>query len=252
MSSPIETHKTLREELLSAAEHRAQQEGSSENIKYLAHIHEVKQAFRRLIDPGIMRPNNRETAVTSLKTLATLSDNLLRDPDNPKFQQFKPTNDVIKKRLVDVKGALEYAVALGFHLKVIDFQPLYVFNGRRHLEDLHVGNEILKETLVREAEKQDRSKGSKLSEKELQEIVRHNVQLNFQEDRRMKQLRDEREAALRAARQLAGASSPAVAPTSPAVSTIPTGGVTLSGHVEPSVPVSIVGKSEYEEEDDDE
>lgn len=41
-----------------------------------------------------------------------ISDNLLREPDNAKFQQFKPTNNAIKKRLVDVKGALEYAVAV--------------------------------------------------------------------------------------------------------------------------------------------
>ena len=41
-----------------------------------------------------------------------MSDNLLREPDNPKFAQFKPTNNAIKKRLVDVKGALEYAVAV--------------------------------------------------------------------------------------------------------------------------------------------
>lgn len=41
-----------------------------------------------------------------------ISDNLLREPDNSKFQQFKPTNNAIKKRLVDVKGALEFAVAV--------------------------------------------------------------------------------------------------------------------------------------------
>jgi len=29
--------------------------------------HEKRQAFRRLIDPGILRPNSKEAALTSLK-----------------------------------------------------------------------------------------------------------------------------------------------------------------------------------------
>ena len=129
----------LRSELALAAERRtdAQQETKAEELKRLAHEHDVKQAFRRLIDPGIMRPNNRDHAFEALKvnnpnaqrsefegvsystyylfaiqTLATLSDNLLREPENTKFRQFKTTNSAIKKRLVDVKGALEYAVAV--------------------------------------------------------------------------------------------------------------------------------------------
>ena len=46
------------------------------------------------------------------QTLTTIAENLLREPDNLKYQQFKPTNDLIKRRLVDTKGTLEYAVAV--------------------------------------------------------------------------------------------------------------------------------------------
>jgi hypothetical protein len=45
-----------------------------------------------------------------LQTLLAISENLLREPDNPKFQQFKPTNSIIKRDLVDPKGALEFAI----------------------------------------------------------------------------------------------------------------------------------------------
>jgi PUB domain len=45
-----------------------------------------------------------------LQTLLTISENLLREPDNPKFQQFKPTNNIVKRDLVDPKGTLEYAI----------------------------------------------------------------------------------------------------------------------------------------------
>ena len=41
-----------------------------------------------------------------------IAENLLREPDNPKFRQFKPTNMIIKRDLVGPKGALEYAVAV--------------------------------------------------------------------------------------------------------------------------------------------
>jgi hypothetical protein len=41
-----------------------------------------------------------------------IAENLLREPDNPKFRQFKPTNTIIKRDLVSPKGALEYAVAV--------------------------------------------------------------------------------------------------------------------------------------------
>lgn len=48
----------------------------------------------------------------SLQTLSTIAENILREPLNPKFRQFKPTNSMIKRNLVDPKGALEYAVAV--------------------------------------------------------------------------------------------------------------------------------------------
>jgi hypothetical protein len=47
-----------------------------------------------------------------------IAENLLREPDNPKFRQFKPTNTIIKRDLVDPKGALEYAVAVRLALSV--------------------------------------------------------------------------------------------------------------------------------------
>ena len=44
------------------------------------------------------------------QTLLAISENIIREPDNEKYQQFKPTNTAIKRDLVDRKGALEYAI----------------------------------------------------------------------------------------------------------------------------------------------
>ncbi|OCB89542.1 hypothetical protein A7U60_g3234 [Sanghuangporus baumii] len=274
--STWDAHSQQREEMLRAAEHRVQ-EHPAPDIRQLQHIHDLKQQFRRLIEPGIMRHNNNENALLALKTLETLSSNLLREPENEKFQRFKPTNNAIKKRLVDVMGALEYAVAMGFHHKVENFQPLYVFNDR-HLEELRIGNEILKETLTREAEKAARASHSKLpSVKEQQEIARQRVsfrfqnsshrgtfltplllafpkpvkiQLQFHEDRLEKQERDKREAELRAAREAAGEVAPPT-PTTASTSRIPTGGMTLSGHVEHTAE-GPTRRVPYEDDDEDE
>lgn len=113
-SPPVST-----DALAAAAERRAGQLPAQPSAAQLAAAHERRQAFRRLIDPGILRPNSKEQAMASLKTLLTISENLLREPDNPKFQQFKPTNSIIKRDLVDPKGTLEYAIELGFRPEVL-------------------------------------------------------------------------------------------------------------------------------------
>ena len=61
---------------------------------------ELSHHLRALIDRTAVLP----------QILLTIADNLIKDPENPKYQQFKPTNNTIKRNLVDVKGALEYAV----------------------------------------------------------------------------------------------------------------------------------------------
>lgn len=115
--------------LAAAAERRTRLLHPQTSAAQLAAEHEKRQTFRRLIDPGILRPNAKEQAMASLKvnlclssipisllyniipqTLLIISENLLREPDNPKFQQFKPTNNIIKRNLMDPKGTLEYAI----------------------------------------------------------------------------------------------------------------------------------------------
>ncbi|KAL4081890.1 hypothetical protein V8B97DRAFT_2001988 [Scleroderma yunnanense] len=185
--------------------------------------HEKRQMFRRLIDPGIFRPNSRETALASLKTLATIAENLLREPDNPKFQQFKQTNDLIKRRLVETKGALEYAIEATWVqtkgklfslttsdsdktrvnlMQVKDLQSYYVFNPR-YRADLHIGAAILKETIDLETKKQGRIQRSKAEEKAAAAAA---VKLAFMDDRKTKALHDQRERSMREANEMKQAS----------------------------------------------
>jgi len=191
--------------LAEAAERRNINQVGGVSGKQLLQEHERRQMFRRLINPGIYRPNPEEVAVASLKVLSTLAENLLRDPDNPKFRQFKTTNTTIEKNLVKPKGALEYAIALGFRPEVKEFQPYYAWN-KHKMEDLRAGAAILKEVLDIEAQKQQRSNQSKQTRKEAAEEVARNVKLAFLDDRMNKSLRDQMEREAREARLARGSS----------------------------------------------
>ncbi|KAG2367347.1 hypothetical protein BDR07DRAFT_1606257 [Suillus spraguei] len=154
--------------------------------------HEQRQKFRRLIDPGISRPNSQEAAMASLKILSKISENLLREPENPKFRQFKPTNDTIRRRLIETKGALEYAIEMGFRPEVKEFQPLYVWNERKG-EELLLGAQILQETIELAEQKLARSQKNAAEAKAATEAATRSVLLAFMDDRKTKMLRDQRE-----------------------------------------------------------
>lgn len=65
MSSP--TLPISPEALAAAAERRSRQATPKLTASQLAAQHEKRQRFRRLIDPGITRPNPKDRAMSSLK-----------------------------------------------------------------------------------------------------------------------------------------------------------------------------------------
>ncbi|KAN0132507.1 hypothetical protein V8E53_009523 [Lactarius tabidus] len=157
--------------------------------------HEKRTEFRRLIDPGITRPNSKEVALRSLHTLSKIAENLLREPDNPKFRQFKPTNTIIKRDIVDPKGTLEYAVAMGFRPEVEQFQPYYTFNSK-HMSDLRIGTSILREALQTVGKEEDLGLKVRMAKAE-EEIRIKRAKEAFMDDRRAQALRAERERKIR-------------------------------------------------------
>ncbi|RXW24717.1 hypothetical protein EST38_g1166 [Candolleomyces aberdarensis] len=201
------------EALAAAAERRNRENPRQQTAAQLAQEHERKQKFRRMVNPGIMRPNPKEQALSSLKvrqtpsylvfflvpTLLKIAENLLNEPDNPKYQQFKPTNTAIKRELIDRKGVLEYAIELGFRPDVENFQPYYRWH-KRHLEDLQVGTEILKEFMEVHKREEERASVSKLTIQEERRAAAEKVKLAYMDDRKTKMERDEMERQARGAR----------------------------------------------------
>jgi len=172
--------------------------------------HEKRQEFRRLVDPNILRPNPRPIALEALNILCQLADNILKDSEDPKFHRFKPTNPKIKKYLVDSKGTIELARALGFEPEVDNFQPFYVFK-KRKMMDLRIGSSVIKEILQQENLKEEQTARARAMEKAAAEAAVAKVKLAFMDDRKSTANRDQREKELRAAR---GGKKSAISPRS--------------------------------------
>lgn len=67
-SSPLRTSIPV-DQLAAAAERRQKElsQSAQPSAAQLAEEHDRRQCFRRLIDPGIIRPNPKEQALASLK-----------------------------------------------------------------------------------------------------------------------------------------------------------------------------------------
>ncbi|KAJ6539379.1 hypothetical protein B0H19DRAFT_1178767 [Mycena capillaripes] len=205
-SEPSTSAPISASDLAAAAERRIQQRlgPPASDLPFSGPEHDLRQKFRRLIDPGILRPNPQAQALTSLKTLLTIADNILEHPDEPKFQQFKPTNSLIKRDLIDPKGTVEYARELGFDPEVRNFQPFYAFNPRR-IQNLRIGAEMIREALAAVEEKETRAAQARKEEKAVAEAAAEKIRLAYEDDRKMKILRDELEKERRDARIAAAA-----------------------------------------------
>ncbi|CAL1700664.1 unnamed protein product [Somion occarium] len=188
--------------------------------------HEKRQEFRRLIDPGILRPNPRHVALESLDILLKLAENIIKHPDEDKYLRFKPTNAKIKQYLVDPKGTLEYAVALGFRPQVENFQPYYAFNKRKTV-DLQIGAAILKEALELETAKEEAAHLAKQREKAIADAAVAKVKQAFIDDRKSKAWHDRREQEILSARAARRTSVP-TSPSPPATARMPGSGHTIS------------------------
>ncbi|KAI0081780.1 hypothetical protein K474DRAFT_1656157 [Panus rudis PR-1116 ss-1] len=181
--------------------------------------------------------NSGGWSILAFFILLTLAENIIRNPDEEKYLRFKPTNSKIKKYVVDSKGTLEYAIALGFRPEVENFQPYYVFK-KQHMTELKIGAAILRETFDHEMAKEEAVRLAKEQEKAQAAAAVEKVKKAFIDDRKSKAQQDMRERQLRearlaaAARQSGSASPPAPAKSRP----MPGTGLTLSGETVPHNP----------------
>ncbi|CAE6408902.1 unnamed protein product [Rhizoctonia solani] len=129
----------------------------------------------------------------ALAVLLKLAENLLSDPENPKFREFKSTNTTIQRALIDPKGAIEFAIEMGFRATVQEFQPKYVWHSSpENLTALRVGREVLKEHIELAASKEERAGLSQRLAKTEKSAAVQNALLAFEDDRKRRKALDER------------------------------------------------------------
>ncbi|CUA70190.1 hypothetical protein RSOLAG22IIIB_00540 [Rhizoctonia solani] len=194
-SSPNSPRQADHNQVAEAALKRLTQSvnpGDSDELRY-EHERPVRQKFRRLVDPGIVRDNSEADAKRALGVLLKLSENLLSDPENPKFREFKSTNNAIKRALIEPKGAIEFAIELGFRATIEEFQPKYVWHSSpENLTALRVGRDVLKDHIELATAKEERTNLSQQMAKAHKTAAVQNALLAFEDDRKRRKALDER------------------------------------------------------------
>ncbi|CAE7124474.1 unnamed protein product [Rhizoctonia solani] len=194
-SSPTTPRKADHDRVAEAALKRVTQPrslGDTEELRYELE-RPVRQKFRRLVDPGIVRDNSEADAKRAFGVLLKLADNLLSDPENPKFREFKSTNNTIKRSLIEPKGAIEFAIELGFRATIEDFQPKYVWHSSpENLTALRVGRDALKDHIELATAKEERTNLSQQLAKSQKTAAVQNALLAYEDDRKRRKALDER------------------------------------------------------------
>lgn len=182
--------------------------------------------FSRLMDSQLLPNCSKTQAVETLSTLSTLLSNIL-SPPNPsassKYRQIRLTNPLIDRTIVKVsnQAPLDYLVACSFRKQTIEFTPYLIFPPSPTSKELHklkTGFHVLQTTLKRAQEAKEREQRYRESEVEAEKNRKEKTLLEFEEDRRLRQERDEREKFVREARANQPVPPPPVLPrqTSPA------------------------------------
>ncbi|KAG8877362.1 hypothetical protein FRB97_003475 [Tulasnella sp. 331] len=144
-----------------------------------------RQRFRRLVDPGIIRSNNEAMSDAGIKCLSTICHNILDHPEEEKYRRFKTTNHRIKSDVIEVKGGLEFAVAIGFREQVEDFQPYYAWKPTAQNADaLRIGAYVLGEFQQKIIAKEELAKIRKATKQDEAQQAAQRVKLAFEDDRK--------------------------------------------------------------------
>ncbi|KAG8907023.1 hypothetical protein FRB99_005543 [Tulasnella sp. 403] len=163
---------------------------------------EDRQNFRRLVDPGIVRHNPENIANACVDCLLTLCQNILNNPDDEKYRKFKTTNKRIQAGIIDPKGGLEYATAVGFREHMESFQPYYLWRPTpENFSLLRIGTFVLQEHKAKVMAKEEQSKVKKPTKEQINAEIAAKVKLAYEDDRKARALRDKLEKQRRQALQ---------------------------------------------------
>ena len=82
---------------------------------------EARKQMLRALDTKITQQDDA-TALGAIELLEKIVSNILSQPDEPKYRQFKASNPAISKKLLKVPGGMEFVNAAGFSTTVVQFE----------------------------------------------------------------------------------------------------------------------------------
>jgi len=108
--------------------------------------HPMRLEFRRLLDPGILRNNDKKDAVKALRVLNDITENILQNPNDPKYHRLNINSERMRLYIMPRKGTVEYLQKMGFREQTEKQVTRLVFNPER-MADLRTGAKCLDEVI---------------------------------------------------------------------------------------------------------
>jgi len=163
--------------------------------------HTARQEFRRLLDPGILQNNDKNDAAKSLRFLNRVTENILKNPDNPKYQRLKINKDSMKQHVMSKRGTVEFLQKVGFREQIVELDTMLVFNPKR-MDDLRTGARCLDEVIKNQVQTIEDAERAKRQAIANEKAAKTKVMNAVRDDRQRVAARVERE---RLAREQGGA-----------------------------------------------
>ncbi|KAK4698637.1 hypothetical protein P7C70_g7634, partial [Phenoliferia sp. Uapishka_3] len=157
--------------------------------------------------------------------------------------QVRLANAGIKRNIISIPGAYDYLISAGFRRVVTDYEEHLTFSPSPSptlLHKLRCANFVLKDVKERAVKAEEREKRFRESEMEAEKERVGKVMLGFEEDRRLKREKDERDKIVRDSKARKAAELAAALPDHPIL------------HSGPSDAASTMEVSRYDDEDMDE
>eukprot|EP00316_Scyphosphaera_apsteinii_P016504 CAMPEP_0119313780 /NCGR_PEP_ID=MMETSP1333-20130426/30374_1 /TAXON_ID=418940 /ORGANISM="Scyphosphaera apsteinii, Strain RCC1455" /LENGTH=190 /DNA_ID=CAMNT_0007318715 /DNA_START=29 /DNA_END=598 /DNA_ORIENTATION=+ len=105
-------------------------------------VADARKLVLRALDTKVSQQET-SSALQAVRLALKLVGNIVDHPTEPKYQQFKSSNQAISVKLLRVPGMTELLVAAGFRTKVVEFQEHWVADvseqGLRVLKTTHDG-----------------------------------------------------------------------------------------------------------------
>ncbi len=88
-------------------------------------VSDNRKLVARALDTKVSQQDS-PTAMAAIELLLKLANNIIANPDEPKYRQFRSNNPKIRQGVLRCPGGQDVLLALGFRTKVFEFEEHWV------------------------------------------------------------------------------------------------------------------------------